>query len=578
MFFSIISSSILQDEKRSLTVLEYIGIYVLIPLIFLIAIALLSIWIKNKQNIKSLRKIYREYDDIKLFFYWLNVGYIENFSNNEKIRNFTQTIKNKKKEIEEKLLIINGLIKIHSIDVKKFYFNKKLYETIKKNLRIIESSRQSIENDIKEVKKAIIKINDFSFSLIKIYNDSLSFYHKYLLNKNYKNDEFKVLILKIKSILLETQNRFSNSQNLISIKKTISKIIEELTQFISKIEYLYIYDELLRYLNILIEMKIIPYLNSKNNLKTSTTINLKQQLIIGKDALNKLEYYLHQLDFNQIQAYALIAQRSIENFWNKISNEEKIVEIININFEFIENTFSEFEKNMDFIFASLVDIGKNFDADEEVNEKLKSFKNKLVVIISKFQLLRDTYKKKISNNNEEIKKNISSLLFNTKNWLNEWTDFVNILFEKNKKFRFINDLFSEIQNTISHLKCLNSSLTSSDNSKEIEELNIFSKRVEEIFNGFENDYEKTKIEILQIKNDLFSLIQKINLDFYLFKYLQALFFFLNKYRYENKQINDSLEQIENNIKETNVEDSLVKLIEMAEKIKLSSKFSGEEMR
>jgi hypothetical protein len=244
----------------------------------------------------------------------LNVGYIENFSNNEKIRNFTQTIKNKKKEIEEKLLIINGLIKIHSIDVKKFYFNKKLYETIKKNLRIIESSRQSIENDIKEVKKAIIKINDFSFSLIKIYNDSLSFYHKYLLNKNYKNDEFKVLILKIKSILLETQNRFSNSQNLISIKKTISKIIEELTQFISKIEYLYIYDELLRYLNILIEMKIIPYLNSKNNLKTSTTINLKQQLIIGKDALNKLEYYLHQLDFNQIQAYALIAQRSIENF------------------------------------------------------------------------------------------------------------------------------------------------------------------------------------------------------------------------------------------------------------------------
>jgi hypothetical protein len=70
---------------------------------------------------------------------------------------------------------------------------------------------------------------------------------------------------------------------------------------------------------------------------------------------------------------------------------------------------------MDFIFASLVDIGKNFDADEEVNEKLKSFKNKLVVIISKFQLLRDTYKKKISNNNEEIKKNISSLLFNTKN-------------------------------------------------------------------------------------------------------------------------------------------------------------------
>jgi hypothetical protein len=43
MFFSIISSSILQDEKRSLTVLEYIGIYVLIPLIFLIAIALLSI-------------------------------------------------------------------------------------------------------------------------------------------------------------------------------------------------------------------------------------------------------------------------------------------------------------------------------------------------------------------------------------------------------------------------------------------------------------------------------------------------------------------------------------------------------
>jgi hypothetical protein len=102
--------------------------------------------------------------------------------------------------------------------------------------------------------------------------------------------------------------------------------------------------------------------------------------------------------------------------------------------------------------------------------------------------------------------------------------------------------------------------------------------VDEIYANFSNDYSKTKSELLEIKESLNSLIRKINIDYVLFNFLQALFFFLNKYRYEAKEINDTLTNIEANVKEKNIEDSLNVLIDVGQKIKLSSKMSGEKIR
>jgi hypothetical protein len=322
-------------------------------------------------------------------------------------------IKNEKKEGEKKLKQISDIIKIYSLEVRNFHSNKKLLDIIKKNLKIIESFRNNIEKNIKKIKNSIIKINDLSFSLINIYNNSLNFYHFYLANKNYKNDEFKKIILKIRSTLLEIQNKISYSRNILSIKDSLGKIIIDLNEFINWVRWIYIYDEVIKYLNMIIKTIINPFLSSAE--ESSVIIQLKQQIIIGKDALNKLDYYVHQLDFEQSNNYALIAQRSIENYWNKIKNEQKVEKIITYNFQLINQIFTELEGSIDSIFESLNNINSNFDDNDSIIKKnILSFKNKLTLIISKFQMLKNSIIIQGNNAKEENKQNIINLLALTK--------------------------------------------------------------------------------------------------------------------------------------------------------------------
>jgi septation ring formation regulator EzrA len=105
-------------------------------------------------------------------------------------------------------------------------------------------------------------------------------------------------------------------------------------------------------------------------------------------------------------------------------------------------------------------------------------------------------------------------------------------------------------------------------------LNNLSKRIDEISNrlavSYSQNYVESKNELLDIKNELMKLIESGAVDTNIYKYLQKVLFFANKYRYEDENIKKKLEMSERMIEEKKYANALDNLISLLEQIKSSA--------
>ncbi|MDR3249525.1 MAG: hypothetical protein LBS95_00385, partial [Mycoplasmataceae bacterium] len=145
----------------------------------------------------------------------------------------------------------------------------------------------------------------------------------------------------------------------------------------------------------------------------------------------------------------------------------------------------------------------------------------------------------------------------------------------------INDLISYEKNVIGQLSGIKHKSNPSDVGNSLV-LNTYFERINELEfhlrTKYKDKYEETFEELNNIKKDIEGIaIEAIN-DLILIEYSKKLFFYLNKFRHEDKEIDEKLNKIEKDSVEKNIDKALDDLISLSFSIKESADKYGVKIK
>ena len=557
----------------NITLITLLSLTVIMLLFFTIMFTLQKSFLKKEQKVKE------EYNEIAIFSISGGLNYLEALSKNNK-------------QLEG---IVSSII-----EAKKFYkiqsdnLKAKIMKLTTFNRKFQFKSSKII---LKQIEKDLVNCHKLNHSIYSLYNSTTDytdttnalltkfrveydqindFYINHLLNRFDKEILVK-LSNEISSLLTDCNNYIIKIDNQ-KVIESINQINEKCVNYYRLIKTFYVYLQSFFYLTR--SKQTLDKLFNENSrlLFEKERRDVEKIIVSAKINLEDLNDRLNDLDFDHCFDLIQIISQQVEPAVNIFQQNDRINLLIQNSLQYINESFELWSNNYAHLQTNFAKIRSYFNGynSNEIEKQLEEIETSYKKLSMHLEILNQCLEK--SNYSDRI--NFLKEILGFYNEVSKWQDEMTKLWKDiTKKYQtsivLINDLF-DLQWTLSQI--LNYKNTINPHGKDAianisENLETANKLIDLIHKNYAFNYDYVCKTIETLKETIVSYYNDAYFDNIMCYYLKSLIFSANKYRYEDKMIEDAITKAERLYQEKKYRDGIDVLYAVLEHIKNSAKIN-----
>lgn len=557
----------------NITLITLLSLTVIMLLFFTIMFTLQKSFLKKEQKVKE------EYNEIAIFSISGGLNYLEALSKNNK-------------QLEG---IVSSII-----EAKKFYkiqsdnLKAKIMKLTTFNRKFQFKSSKII---LKQIEKDLVNCHKLNHSIYSLYNSTTDytdttnalltkfrveydqindFYINHLLNR-FDKEILAKLSNEISSLLTDCNNYIIKIDNQ-KVIESINQINEKCVNYYRLIKTLYVYLQSFFYLTR--SKQTLDKLFNENSrlLFEKERRDVEKIIVSAKINLEDLNDRLNDLDFDHCFDLIQIISQQVEPAVNIFQQNDRINLLIQNSLQYINESFELWSNNYAHLQTNFAKIRSYFNGynSNEIEKQLEEIETSYKKLSMHLEILNQCLEK--SNYNDRI--NFLKEILGFYNEVSKWQDEMTKLWKDiTKKYQtsivLINDLF-DLQWTLSQILSYKNTINPHDKdaiANISENLETANKLIDLIHKNYAFNYDYVCKTIETLKETIVSYYNDAYFDNIMCYYLKSLIFSANKYRYEDKMIEDAITKAERLYQEKKYRDGIDVLYAVLEHIKNSAKIN-----
>lgn len=557
----------------NITLITLLSLTVIMLLFFTIMFTLQKSFLKKEQKVKE------EYNEIAIFSISGGLNYLEALSKNNK-------------QLEG---IVSSII-----EAKKFYkiqsdnLKAKIMKLTTFNRKFQFKSSKII---LKQIEKDLVNCHKLNHSIYSLYNSTTDytdttnalltkfrveydqindFYINHLLNR-FDKEILAKLSNEISSLLTDCNNYIIKIDNQ-KVIESINQINEKCVNYYRLIKTFYVYLQSFFYLTR--SKQTLDKLFNENSrlLFEKERRDVEKIIVSAKINLEDLNDRLNDLDFDHCFDLIQIISQQVEPAVNIFQQNDRINLLIQNSLQYINESFELWSNNYAHLQTNFAKIRSYFNGynSNEIEKQLEEIETSYKKLSMHLEILNQCLEK--SNYNDRI--NFLKEILGFYNEVSKWQDEMTKLWKDiTKKYQtsivLINDLF-DLQWTLSQILSYKNTINPHDKdaiANISENLETANKLIDLIHKNYAFNYDYVCKTIETLKETIVSYYNDAYFDNIMCYYLKSLIFSANKYRYEDKMIEDAITKAERLYQEKKYRDGIDVLYAVLEHIKNSAKIN-----
>ena len=557
----------------NITLITLLSLTVIMLLFFTIMFTLQKSFLKKEQKVKE------EYNEIAIFSISGGLNYLEALSKNNK-------------QLEG---IVSSII-----EAKKFYkiqsdnLKAKIMKLTTFNRKFQFKSSKII---LKQIEKDLVNCHKLNHSIYSLYNSTTDytdttnalltkfrveydqindFYINHLLNR-FDKEILAKLSNEISSLLTDCNNYIIKIDNQ-KVIESINQINEKCVNYYRLIKTFYVYLQSFFYLTR--SKQTLDKLFNENSrlLFEKERRDVEKIIVSAKINLEDLNDRLNDLDFDHCFDLIQIISQQVEPAVNIFQQNDRINLLIQNSLQYINESFELWSNNYAHLQTNFAKIRSYFNGynSNEIEKQLEEIETSYKKLSMHLEILNQCLEK--SNYSDRI--NFLKEILGFYNEVSKWQDEMTKLWKDiTKKYQtsivLINDLF-DLQWTLSQILSYKNTINPHDKdaiANISENLETANKLIDLIHKNYVFNYDYVCKTIETLKETIVSYYNDAYFDNIMCYYLKSLIFSANKYRYEDKMIEDAITKAERLYQEKKYRDGIDVLYAVLEHIKNSAKIN-----
>ena len=557
----------------NITLITLLSLTVIVLLFFTIMFTLQKSFLKKEQKVKV------EYNEIAIFSISGGLNYLEALSKNNK-------------QLEG---IVSSII-----EAKKFYkiqsdnLKAKIMKLTTFNRKFQFKSSKII---LKQIEKDLVNCHKLNHSIYSLYNSTTDytdttnalltkfrveydqindFYINHLLNR-FDKEILAKLSNEISSLLTDCNNYIIKMDNQ-KVIESINQINEKCVNYYRLIKTLYVYLQSFFYLTR--SKQTLDKLFNENSrlLFEKERRDVEKIIVSSKINLEDLNDRLNNLDFDHCFDLIQIISQQVEPAVNIFQQNDRINLLIQNSLQYINESFELWSNNYAHLQTNFAKIRSYFNGynSNQIEKQLEEIETSYKKLSMHLEILNQCLEK--FNYSDRI--NFLKEILGFYNEVSKWQDEMTKLWKDiTKKYQtsivLINDLF-DLQWTLSQILSYKNTINPHDKdaiANISENLETANKLIDLIHKNYAFNYDYVCKTIETLKETIVSYYNDAYFDNIMCYYLKSLIFSANKYRYEDKMIEDAITKAERLYQEKKYRDGIDVLYAVLEHIKNSAKIN-----
>ena len=557
----------------NITLITLLSLTVIMLLFFTIMFTLQKSFLKKEQKVKE------EYNEIAIFSISGGLNYLEALSKNNK-------------QLEG---IVSSII-----EAKKFYkiqsdnLKAKIMKLTTFNRKFQFKSSKII---LKQIEKDLVNCHKLNHSIYSLYNSTTDytdttnalltkfrveydqindFYINHLLNR-FDKEILAKLSNEISFLLTDCNNYIIKIDNQ-KVIESINQINEKCVNYYRLIKTFYVYLQSFFYLTR--SKQTLDKLFNENSrlLFEKERRDVEKIIVSAKINLEDLNDRLNDLDFDHCFDLIQIISQQVEPAVNIFQQNDRINLLIQNSLQYINESFELWSNNYAHLQTNFAKIRSYFNGynSNEIEKQLEEIETSYKKLSMHLEILNQCLEK--SNYSDRI--NFLKEILGFYNEVSKWQDKMTKLWKDiTKKYQtsivLINDLF-DLQWTLSQILSYKNTINPHDKdaiANISENLETANKLIDLIHKNYAFNYDYVCKTIETLKETIVSYYNDAYFDNIMCYYLKSLIFSANKYRYEDKMIEDAITKAERLYQEKKYRDGIDVLYAVLEHIKNSAKIN-----
>ncbi len=557
----------------NITLITLLSLTVIVLLFFTIMFTLQKSFLKKEQKVKV------EYNEIAIFSISGGLNYLEALSKNNK-------------QLEG---IVSSII-----EAKKFYkiqsdnLKAKIMKLTTFNRKFQFKSSKII---LKQIEKDLVNCHKLNHSIYSLYNSTTDytdttnalltkfrveydqindFYINHLLNR-FDKEILAKLSNEISSLLTDCNNYIIKIDNQ-KVIESINQINEKCVNYYRLIKTLYVYLQSFFYLTR--SKQTLDKLFNENSrlLFEKERRDVEKIIVSSKINLEDLNDRLNNLDFDHCFDLIQIISQQVEPAVNIFQQNDRINLLIQNSLQYINESFELWSNNYAHLQTNFAKIRSYFNGynSNQIEKQLEEIETSYKKLSMHLEILNQCLEK--FNYSDRI--NFLKEILGFYNEVSKWQDEMTKLWKDiTKKYQtsivLINDLF-DLQWTLSQILSYKNTINPHDKdaiANISENLETANKLIDLIHKNYAFNYDYVCKTIETLKETIVSYYNDAYFDNIMCYYLKSLIFSANKYRYEDKMIEDAITKAERLYQEKKYRDGIDVLYAVLEHIKNSAKIN-----
>ena len=556
--------------------------FLLISLLSLAVIMLLFftvIYLLQRSYIKKEQKIKEEYNEIAIFSISGGLNYLEALSkNNKQLEGIVSSIVEAKKFYKIQSDNLKSKIMALTVFNRKFQFksSKSILKQIKNDLVNCHKLNDSIYSLYNSTTDYTYTTNALLTKFRVQYDRINDFYMNHLFNRFNKQILTK-LSYEISSSLTDCNNYIIKLDNH-KVIETINQINEKCVNYYRLVKTLYVYLQSFFYLS-RSKQTLDKLFNENSRLLFEKERRDVEKIIVStKINLEDLNDRLNDLDFDHCFDLIQIISRQVEPAVNIFQQNDRINLLIQNSLQYINESFELWTNNYASLQTNFDKIRNYFNGynSNEIEKKLKEIEVSYKKLSMHLEILNQCSEKSNYTDRINFLKDILDFYNKVTKWQEEMTKLWSDITKKyQSSIVLINDLF-DLQWTLSQI--LNYKKTINPHDKDTienisENLATANKMVDLIHKNYAYNYNYVCKTIEALKEAIVSYYNDTYFDNIMSYYLKCLIFSANKYRYEDKMIEEAITKAKSLYQEKKYRDGIDVLYAIIKHIKNSAKIN-----
>lgn len=547
------------------------SLLVLVFIFFTVIFLLQRKFIRKEQNIKN------EYNEIAIFSISGGLNYLEALSKNNKqlegvVLNIIEAKKFYKEQVDKLKTKIISLTNFN----RQFRFSTS--NKLIKQINVDLANCHKLHDNIFNLYNTTTDYTDSTRIILtkyKIIFDAINNFHTNNLLSKFDKQILVQLSKEIKMLLIDCNNYLTKINNQ-KIVESINQVNEKCISYYSLVKTLYIYLQAFFYLTKSKQDLDELFEKNSNVLFEKECRDVEKIIVSVKINLDDLNTNLNNLDFDQSFELIRIISQQVEPTINIFKHNDRINLLIQNSLKFISETFELWSNNYFSLKNSFQQINNYFSEynSNEISVQIDRLQDKYKKMDIQFNILKNQANGTNYNDRINFLKDILIFYKDVIKWqsniINLWKDITS---KYQSSIALINDLF-DLQWTFTQLKYFKSAINS-QNEEIIKSIDQNLIKINELIGlirknyAFNFKYVNEQIELL--KQLVISYYNACSLDNTMKYYLRCLIFSANKYRHEDKMIEESIQEAERLYQAKKYKEGFDYLFKTLEHIKLSAK-------